>query len=95
MDDIARLAGVSKSTVSRALQGDARVKPATRERIVVLARKHGYAVNSNARKLRQNRVCNLNGVRNGYRREARCGTISATHAAQTGRLLLRADIQTG
>lgn len=55
MDDIAELAGVAKSTVSRALQGDARVKPATRERIAALARKHGYAVNSNARKLRQKR----------------------------------------
>lgn len=55
MDHIAELAGVAKSTVSRALQGDHRVKPATRERIVALARKHGYAVNSNARKLRQRR----------------------------------------
>lgn len=55
MDEVARLAGVSKSTVSRALQGDVRVKPATRDRIVSLARRHGYAVNSNARKLRQKR----------------------------------------
>lgn len=55
MDDIARIAATSKSTVSRALQGDPRVKPATRERIVALANSHGYSVNSNARKLWQKR----------------------------------------
>jgi DNA-binding LacI/PurR family transcriptional regulator len=46
---------VAKSTVSRALQNDPRVKADTRKRIVELARKHGYAVNANARKLRQQR----------------------------------------
>jgi DNA-binding LacI/PurR family transcriptional regulator len=55
MEDVARLAGVSTATVSRALQGDPRVKSGTQERIVALANKHGYAVNSNARKLRQKR----------------------------------------
>jgi DNA-binding LacI/PurR family transcriptional regulator len=55
MEDIARLAGLSKSTVSRALQEDPRIRPATRERVAALARKHGYAVNSNARKLRLSR----------------------------------------
>jgi len=55
MDDIARLAGLSTSTVSRALQDDPRIRPATREKVAALARKHGYAVNSNARKLRLSR----------------------------------------
>lgn len=55
MEDIAREAGISISTVSRALDGDVRVKPSTRERIVTLARKRGYAVNTNARKLRLKR----------------------------------------
>lgn len=55
MEDIARLAGLSKSTVSRALQEDPRIRPATRERIAALAKKHGYAVNTNARKLRLSR----------------------------------------
>lgn len=55
MEDIAALAGLSTSTVSRALQGDSRIRPATRERVAALARKHGYAVNSNARKLRLSR----------------------------------------
>jgi len=55
MDDIARFAGLSPSTVSRALQGDPRIRPATREKIAALARKHGYAVNRNARQLRLSR----------------------------------------
>lgn len=55
MDEIADLAGLSKSTVSRALQDDPRIRPSTRDRIAALARKHGYAVNTNARKLRLSR----------------------------------------
>lgn len=55
MDDIAKLAGLSTSTVSRALQDDPRIRPSTRDRVAALARKHGYAVNTNARKLRLSR----------------------------------------
>lgn len=55
MDDIAALAEVSKPTVSRALSGSPLVNAKTRERILAIARKHGYAVNSNARRLRQRR----------------------------------------
>jgi DNA-binding LacI/PurR family transcriptional regulator len=55
MNDIAELAGLSKSTVSRSLQGDPRIRVETRERVAALARKHGYAVNANARKLRLSR----------------------------------------
>lgn len=51
MDEIARLANVSKPTVSRALQGSPLVNPATRERIVAIAAQHGYSVNRNARRL--------------------------------------------
>jgi DNA-binding LacI/PurR family transcriptional regulator len=55
MDDIARLANVSKPTVSRALQDSPLVKPATKERIFAIAAKHGYSVNRNAQRLRTRR----------------------------------------
>ena len=56
MDDIARVAKVSKATVSRALEGSPLVRPATMERIVAVARKHGYTVNRNAQKLWRKRT---------------------------------------
>jgi DNA-binding LacI/PurR family transcriptional regulator len=56
MDDIARVAKVSKATVSRALEGSRLVKPATMARIVAVARKHGYTVNRNAQKLWRKRT---------------------------------------
>ncbi len=56
MDDIARLANVSKPTVSRVLGGSTLVAAKTRDRVLSVAREHGYAVNRNAQKLRQART---------------------------------------
>lgn len=56
MDDIARLAKVSKPTVSRALNDSPLVKEATRKRVLAVAHEHGYAVNRNAQKLRRKRT---------------------------------------
>jgi len=56
MADIARLAGVSASTVSRALAGSPLVAKAKREEILKLARDRGYVVNSTARNLRLQRT---------------------------------------
>lgn len=56
MDEIARLAKVSKGTVSRAFKDSPLVKSATKERILAIARRHGYSVNWNAQKLRTNRT---------------------------------------
>ena len=49
--DIARLVGVSQSTVSRALRGDPSVAPATRERVLEAARESRYVPNEIGRSL--------------------------------------------
>lgn len=49
--DIARAAGVSHITVSRALNGHSSVRPETREKIKILADKLNYIPNYNARSL--------------------------------------------
>lgn len=54
--DLARIAGVSTGTVSRALAGSALVNPATRNRIEELARLHGVRPNQIASKLRSQRT---------------------------------------
>ena len=53
MDDVARVANVSKPTVSRALRGHKSVTEETRIKVLNTARSLGYAVNRNAQKLRQ------------------------------------------
>lgn len=56
MADIARLANVSKPTVSRALSNSPLVNEATRSHVLAVARRHGYTVNRNAQKLRHKRT---------------------------------------
>jgi DNA-binding LacI/PurR family transcriptional regulator len=58
MADIARIAGVSKATVSRALNHSALVNEETRKRILALAAKFNYTINIGAQNLRrgQNRT---------------------------------------
>ncbi|MET8683243.1 LacI family DNA-binding transcriptional regulator [Streptomyces sp. NPDC004732] len=51
--DVARAAGVSKSTASDALQGSGRVAEATREHVREVAARLGYRPNSAARRLRR------------------------------------------
>jgi DNA-binding LacI/PurR family transcriptional regulator len=62
MADIARLAGVNSSTVSRALAGSPLVTKTRRDLILRLAREHGYVINSIARNLRLQRTRVINVV---------------------------------
>lgn len=56
INDLAKLAGVSTSTVSRALDNSHLISKATRERVQALAREHGYRPNMLARNLRTQRT---------------------------------------
>jgi DNA-binding LacI/PurR family transcriptional regulator len=62
MADLARLAGVHVSTVSRALGDSPLVEQGMRERILGLAREHGYVANAAARNLRAGRTETLSVV---------------------------------
>ena len=53
--DIARLAGVSQTTVSRVLHDSASVTPRTKEKVLSLIRKHSYLPNAAARQMKTNR----------------------------------------
>ena len=59
--DIARIAGVSKATVSRALNDSPLLSADTRERVRAVAREHGFEMNDSARRLslRQSNVVAL------------------------------------
>ncbi|HUO97236.1 MAG TPA: substrate-binding domain-containing protein [Rhizomicrobium sp.] len=54
--DIAREAGVSQPTVSRALRGDPTISPITRRRVEFIAQELGYKVDKNASNLRGQRT---------------------------------------
>jgi DNA-binding LacI/PurR family transcriptional regulator len=51
IEDIARIAGVSKSTVSRALNDSPLISQETKDRIQTIARKHNFRINAPARHL--------------------------------------------
>jgi LacI family repressor for deo operon, udp, cdd, tsx, nupC, and nupG len=59
IDAVARLAGVSTATVSRALSGNGHVSPATRIRVHDAARELGYVVSSPASSLASGRTKNI------------------------------------
>lgn len=56
IEEVARAAGVSTATVSRALSGRGQVSPATRERVWTTARELGYTVSSAASSLATGRT---------------------------------------
>jgi LacI family transcriptional regulator, repressor for deo operon, udp, cdd, tsx, nupC, and nupG len=56
IQDVARVAGVSTATVSRALSRPAVVSPATLRAVLAAVRETGYTINQAARNLRQQRT---------------------------------------
>ncbi len=59
MSDIARLAGVSEATVSRALKNSELINKETRLRVQAIAREHNYKVNTAARNFRTQKTHTL------------------------------------
>jgi DNA-binding LacI/PurR family transcriptional regulator len=55
INDVAKTAGVSATTVSHALNGKGRVDPATREHVLQVVQRLGYRANRHARGLRSGR----------------------------------------
>jgi LacI family transcriptional regulator len=56
LEDIGRMAGVSRSTVSRVINGDDNVRPEVRQRVHDVVRRTGYAPNAAARSLASSRT---------------------------------------
>lgn len=59
IDDVARRAGVSTATVSRALSGNGHVSPATKLKVKAAALELGYVVSSNASGVASGRMKNI------------------------------------
>jgi len=53
LEQIAKLAGVSRSTASRVINGHPSVREATRERVLAIVREYGYQPDPAARSLAQ------------------------------------------
>lgn len=67
--DVAKLAGVSKSTVSRALNNSPLISQETRERIQALARQHNFKINVPARQLSLRQSNTIAFVTHAYHKE--------------------------
>src|SRR6188472_3334761 len=59
IEEVAKLAGVSTATVSRALSGRGHVSPASKAKVVEAAARLGYVVSSNASSLASGRTRNI------------------------------------
>lgn len=57
--DIARIAGVGVSTVSRVINNHPDVKEQTRERVLEIIRENNYIPNNSARNLKKNNTKNI------------------------------------
>jgi LacI family transcriptional regulator len=95
--DIARKAGVSYATVSRALNGKYGVKPSTRERVLHIARRLGYRPNAVARGLVTRRTMTIGlivpDITNPFFPEVAEGVEEAARGAGYGVLLCNSNWQ--
>ena len=101
IDDIARLAGVSKSTVSRALNDSPLVGMATKEKIVALAKEYGFRPSVTARALstRSSRTVAFVidaydpecGLQSPFSLEILGGAATGLHELGYGMLIVQAD----
>jgi DNA-binding LacI/PurR family transcriptional regulator len=99
--DVARLAGVSKSTVSRALSDSPLIAAETRERIRAIAREHDFQLNVAARQLslKQSRTVALatyeykseNGLPDAFMLEIISGISTGLHANGYDLLVVNID----
>lgn len=69
ISDLAKLAGVSKSTVSRALNDSSLIGQETRQRIQALAQKHNFKINVPARRLSMKQSNTIAFVTHAYHKE--------------------------
>src|ERR1700761_2281892 len=96
---IPRIGGVSKATVSRALNDSSLVSAATRERVRAVAREHGFEMNDSARRLsrRQSNVIALvtyryepsEDVADAFLLEVMSGLVAGLHAGGYDLLLIQ------
>jgi DNA-binding LacI/PurR family transcriptional regulator len=101
--DIARLAGVSKATVSRALNDSPLIAADTKERIRAIAREHRFQMNMPARRLSTRRSHAIafvtyaysfkshSGVPDAFMLELQSGVSSALHALDYDLLVVHVD----
>lgn len=89
MDDVAKLAGVSKQTVSRVLNDNPAVRPETREAVLAAMRTLGYRPSRSARSLASGRTRMLGVISFDAARYGPASTLTAinTAAQEAGYLL--------
>jgi DNA-binding LacI/PurR family transcriptional regulator len=81
MDDVARLAGVSKQTVSRVLNDNPAVRPETRETVLDAMRSLGYRPSRSARSLASGRTRMLGVISSDAARYGPASTLTAINTA--------------
>ncbi len=78
--DVAKEAGVSFKTVSRVMNGETSVRPATKEKVLAAAQKLNFTVNSAARRLRSKQphvvTLILHNVSRSYAQDAQIGAMA-------------------